>query len=215
MNNQIERVLVSPRANLAIPEGVTRGIVPINWKEIDHSCFGFLPRKEVDAKTNSSVQLGQQLPQLLGYVVINTPRGYLSYARKGKETGLHGKRSIGFGGHVDMSDFDNIHHSLENNIHALILEATHRELMEELDISTRVALTQFDYFVLSNTDSTSKVHVGLFAEIFVEDVDTLDFAENEVLDVKYLTLEQLTADVFSYEAWSQEIIFAKAENTIP
>mgnify|MGYP000954181189 FL=1 len=194
----------------ALDVGTTSGIFPIDLNSIDSEAYALLPRHIADNKSDSSVALGKLFPQILGYVqLVNEQGEILSYARKGKEKGLHGLRSIGVGGHVSHEELVTaIYRSDEPTqlpkLTELIQLGLRRELLEEvgIDIGTYMEANQL---LVSDSNITSQVHVGLPMQLnVVESGITLE--ESEFLDARWINVEELKATVDIYEPWSQRII---------
>lgn len=157
---------------------------------------------------------------------------FASYTRtKGSgEHRLHGKKSLGFGGHInpeDMpEDFEASYRRTEPGSPESLLftpgsrrlrvvrPAMLRELHEELDI--RVAgqnglvpkFTVPEVSAIINDDSTpvGSVHLGLVITVCVSGCD-VEAKGAEVGSLEWLTYESLTrGDMTGYEAWSQLLI---------
>ena len=194
----------------ALDVGTTSGIFPIDLNSIDSEAYALLPRHIADNKSDSSVALGKLFPQILGYVqLVNEQGEILSYARKGKEKGLHGLRSIGVGGHVSHEELVTaIYRSDEPTQLPKLTELIHfglrRELLEEvgIDIGTYMEANQL---LVSDSNVTSQVHVGLPMQLNVVESDII-LEESEFLDARWISVEELKATVDLYEPWSQLII---------
>ena len=203
-----ELVLAVSREALNV--GTESGIFPIDLNSIDSEAYALLPRHIADNKSESSVALGKLFPQILGYVqLVNEQGEILSYARKGKEKGRHGLRSIGVGGHVSHEElFTAIYCSGEPTqlpkLTELIQLGLRRELLEEvgIDIGTFMEANQL---LISDSNLTSQVHVGLPMQLIVIEADII-LEESEFLDARWITVEELKATVDIYEPWSQLII---------
>ena len=194
----------------ALDVGTTSGIFPIDLNSIDSEAYALLPRHIADNKSDSSVALGKLFPQILGYVqLVNEQGEILSYARKGKEKGLHGLRSIGVGGHVSHEELVTaIYRSDEPTqlpkLTELIQLGLRRELLEEvgIDIGTYMEANQL---LVSDSNITSQVHVGLPMQLNVVE-SAIILEESEFLDARWISVEELKATVDLYEPWSQLII---------
>ena len=194
----------------ALDVGTASGIFPIDLNSIDSEAYALLPRHIADNKSDSSVALGKLFPQILGYVqLVNEQGEILSYARKGKEKGLHGLRSIGVGGHVSHEELVTaIYRSDEPTqlpkLTELIQLGLRRELLEEvgIDIGTYMEANQI---LVSDSNVTSQVHVGLPMQLNVGESD-ITLEESEFLDARWISVEELKATVDIYEPWSQLII---------
>ena len=194
----------------ALDVGTESGIFPIDLNSIDSEAYALLPRHIADNKSDSSVALGKLFPQILGYVqLINEQGEILSYARKGKEKGLHGMRSIGVGGHVSHEELVTaIYRSDEPTqlpkLTELIQLGLRRELLEEVGIDIGTFM-EADQLLVSDSNVTSQVHVGLPMQLNVVESD-ISLDESEFLDARWISVEELKATVDIYEPWSQLII---------
>ena len=194
----------------ALDVGTASGIFPIDLNSIDSEAYALLPRHIADNKSDSSVELGKLFPQILGYVqLVNEQGEILSYARKGKEKGLHGLRSIGVGGHVSHEELVTAIYRSDEPIQLpklteLIQLGLRRELLEEvgIDIGTYMEANQL---LVSDSNLTSQVHVGLPMQLNVVESDII-LEESEFLDARWINVEELKATVDIYEPWSQLII---------
>lgn len=194
----------------ALDVGTESGIFPIDLNSIDSEAYALLPRHIADNKSDSSVALGKLFPQILGYVqLVNEQGEILSYARKGKEKGLHGMRSIGVGGHVSHEELVTaIYRSDEPTelpkLTELIQLGLRRELLEEVGIDIGTYM-EANYLLVSDSNITSQVHVGLPMQLFVKESD-ISLDDSEFLDARWVSVEELKATVDIYEPWSQLII---------
>lgn len=194
----------------ALDVGTASGIFPIDLNSIDSEAYALLPRHIADNKSDSSVALGKLFPQILGYVqLVNEQGEILSYARKGKEKGLHGLRSIGVGGHVSHEELVTAIYRSDSptqlpKLTELIQLGLRRELLEEvgIDIGTFMEANQL---LVSDSNITSQVHVGLPMQLNVIEAAII-LEESEFLDARWITIEELKATVDIYEPWSQLII---------
>ena len=194
----------------ALDVGTTSGIFPIDLNSIDIEAYALLPRHIADNKSDSSVALGKLFPQILGYVqLVNEQGEILSYARKGKEKGLHGLRSIGIGGHVSHEELVTAIYRSDDptqlpKLTELIQLGLRRELLEEvgIDIGTYMEANQL---LISDSNVTSQVHVGLPMQLEVPEFGIV-LEESEFLDARWISVEELKATVDLYEPWSQLII---------
>ena len=194
----------------ALDVGTTSGIFPIDLNSIDSEAYALLPRHIADNKSDSSVELGKLFPQILGYIqLVNEQGEILSYARKGKEKGLHGLRSIGVGGHVSHEELVTaIYRSDEPmqlpKLTELIQLGLRRELLEEVGIDIGTYM-EANHLLISDSNLTSQVHVGLPMQLNVVESD-ITLEESEFLDARWISIEELKATVDVYEPWSQLII---------
>ena len=184
----------------------TSGIFPFNLNNVSSEDFHFLNRKLVDSKDNKVYQdIGYLLPQILPYITIMDLDGnYLTYSRNGTETRLHGSRSLGIGGHIDITDMYDTEYNLVNSILETIAQSTFRELQEEVDIPAAIDINLLDHIIVDTANSVGKVHVGLSTTLIVER-NTIQ-PQEELHDAKWLSVEELKANIDEYENWSKLII---------
>lgn len=173
---------------------LTEGINKIQPSDFE---YHFIQRSIVDSKLPKYHAIGTTLLQLLPYIVVKCGNEYLTYARKGTEARLHGKRSIGFGGHIDLSDFDDI---VQWTIH----NAGERELKEELDLEESLVMS--DEFIFTNYDNVSQVHLGCIGYVEIKDKSLVKPNPDEILDPQWLTAESIRAKLDTYEKWSRILI---------
>lgn len=183
------------------------GIYPFDLNQVDFEDFQFINRKICDDKNDNSWNhlLAAVFPQILPYVtVMDTEGKYLTYSRNGTETRLHGSRSLGIGGHIDIYDFYDQDYDLFNSPIETIAQATHRELQEEIDISAMFDIALLSRIIVDTTNSVGKVHVGLTTTL-IADRDSIH-PQEELHDPQWLTVEELKTNIDQYENWSKLII---------
>ena len=176
----------------------------MNWMKPEY--FSLNHRNVVDGLFMDKFITGINFPQVLPYVVIRSGGMYLTYSRKrGEEVRLHGTRSIGFGGHIDLPDV-----SSKGEIKDVILKACERELQEEigLHLSNFEERVVFNHSITDYTNTVGMVHFGIFAVVDLDNAEwqTLNIDPDEISDARWLTAAELKADNAMYESWSQAII---------
>ena len=174
-----------------------------SYDNIDSTKLAFIDRAVVDNKDDLTV--GKLFPQVIPVILIKNEEGkFLTYARNGNETRLHGSRSLLIGGHIDIEDIN------FDNLKQTIIKSALRELKEEVGLES----SAFDYIfetylpyeqiIYSNVDEVSQVHVGLLASILVETADIKP--SDEIYDVSWLSQAELLEQLDQYEEWSQIVI---------
>ncbi len=139
--------------------------------------------------------------QLIPYIVIreHSTQKIYAYRRtpKGGESRLHGRRSIGVGGHIEPGDGDQIAPGLAGYYAAL-----RREFKEEV---TTPGLPLFEVlgFLNDDSDEVGSVHLGV---VHLASVATATSNEEDHADDGFYTLEELLADIAHFESWSQILI---------
>ena len=183
------------------------GIYPFDLNKVNTEDYQFINRKICDDKDEHTFNhsIGYRFPQILPYITVTDGKGkYLSYSRNGTETRLHGSRSIGIGGHIDITDMYDQYYSVFNNPIETIKQATNRELYEEVGIDLEPELFKFNKLIVDTTNSVGKVHVGLTSTIVMDYTDIQP--QEELHDPQWLSVEELKANIDEYENWSKLII---------
>lgn len=183
------------------------GIYPFDLSKVDTQDFQFINRKICDDKDEHTFNhsVGYRFPQILPYIAVTDTDGkYLTYSRNGTETRLHGSRSIGIGGHVDIDDLVEITQIYSNHINEVIDVAAVRELEEEVlcGMYGDYSELEFNKLIVDTTNSVGKVHVGLFTTLVYPEARP----QEELHDPQWLTVEELKTNIDQYENWSKLII---------
>lgn len=174
-----------------------------SYDKLDERHLAFIDRELVDNKEDLTI--GKLFPQIIPVILVQNEDGdYLTYARNGNETRLHGSRSLLVGGHVDIDDI------VFSSPKETIIKSALRELEEEIGLDKfkfdfmYERFIPYEYIIYSNQDEVSQVHVGLLAKIAVnkEDIKPSD----EIYDVSWLPKEKLILQLDQYEEWSQIVI---------
>lgn len=160
--------------------------------------YSFMPRSMAEVSLN--------YVQIIPYVTIFHQGKILTYER-GTDQGekrLHGKRSVGIGGHINPVDIT------DYQFNKLVYNCMMREIDEEIIISDGINLkSKFNGFIYDDSTDVGRVHFGLsyFIDILEKDV-SVTAKEKSMLDTKFLSIDELKKDILSYENWSQKIIQA-------
>jgi predicted NUDIX family phosphoesterase len=163
------------------------------FNEQEHT---FMPRERAEKDPS--------FKQLIPYIMIWNEDGVAAYWRgSGQgESRLHGKRSIGFGGHINSVDADM----------AIGGSAYERGLARELE--EEVVFTPKPDFItpyivgLLNDDSTEvgKVHLGIVHYLDMTGLCKITAKEADIAGLEFLRLEDLVANRDQFETWSQYCI---------
>ena len=139
--------------------------------------------------------------QIIPYVVL-TRKGLVFATRrlnKGGESRLHGKVSIGIGGHINPVD--------ETDRRSVLMKGLERELDEEVYIQRRGELVP-QGFINDDGNGVGAVHLGLCFSMEVE--GEVSVKETEKLSGGWMSLQELRWEFDNMETWSQ-IALAVAE----
>lgn len=139
--------------------------------------------------------------QIIPYVVLTQKGRVFSTRRlnKGGESRLHGKLSIGIGGHINPVD--------ETDRRSVLMKGLERELEEEVYIQHRGELVP-QGFINDDGNGVGAVHLGLCFSMEVE--GEVLVKETEKLSGAWLSLQELKEEYDNMETWSQ-IALAVAE----
>ena len=152
-----------------------------------------------EVKRRGDMEEDPNYKQLIGYVLLKdeVTGEVLVYKRLvgGGEARLHGKASVGIGGHMNEVEGKTIFEMLKIN--------AARELNEEVGVSEEDALNNLHFIGLINDDKTEvgQVHVGVVYECKV-DKQLVEVKEDDTLVIKWMTGEEAKAEE-NYETWSE------------
>lgn len=190
-------------------------ILVVNRKELfnneENHFYGFIEKTDektkriintfesYEVKRRGDMEEDQNYKQLIGYVLLKdiTTGEVLVYKRLvgGGEARLHGKASVGIGGHMNEIEGKTIFEMLKIN--------AARELNEEVGVSEEDALNNLHFIGLINDDKTEvgQVHIGVVYECKV-DKQLVEVKEDDTLVIKWMTGEEAKAEE-NYETWSE------------
>lgn len=185
----------------------------VDFAAIDKSKYHLIDRDVVDGKTYLTV--GQQFLQLIGYTVIRYNGSILTYSRgKGAEERLHKKRSIGFGGHIDLEDIIDAMQQDNPTFLDVLASGIVREIEEELGLAGKFPIlwkhkireSLGTKVIYDTSDEVGSVHLALVNIIDLDDTVTVTPDLSEISDPVWVKEEDLIFEVDNYENWSRIII---------
>lgn len=151
-------------------------------------------------RSRAIVEEDPSFKQIIPYVVVRHEDRYLLMQRTSKQTEkrLHGKSSVGIGGHIN--DLETMG-SGQNIIHA----GLERELEEEIHLHGRRLSLELAGIISDDSTPVGQVHMGL---VYLLETDSTDFTVNEpdLMTAKWATLEELRATHDRMETWSQIVL---------
>ena len=190
-------------------------ILVVNRKELfnneENHFYGFIQKNDektkkiidtfesYEVKRRGDMEEDPSYKQLIGYVLLKdaNTNEVLVYKRLvgGGEARLHGKASVGIGGHMNEVEGKTIFEMLKIN--------AARELNEEVGVSEEEALNNLHIIGLINDDKTEvgQVHVGVVYECKV-DKSKVEVKEDDTLVIKWMTADEAKAEE-NYETWSE------------
>ena len=190
-------------------------ILVVNRKELfnneENHFYGFIQKNDektkkiidtfesYEVKRRGDMEEDPSYKQLIGYVLLKdaNTNEVLVYIRLvgGGEARLHGKASVGIGGHMNEVEGKTIFEMLKIN--------AARELNEEVGVSEEEALNNLHFIGLINDDKTEvgQVHVGVVYECKV-DKSKVEAKEDDTLVIKWMTANEAKEEE-NYETWSE------------
>ena len=173
-------------------------------KELSHIPDGYTKEKHDTAIYSKFDQVGKYIyrydaegnrtfQQLIPYVIIYNPmtQKYLAYERTNGDSRLNHKYSLGFGGHIDISD----------GSQEVIFKGMSRELMEEV-YYVNTSPAEFIGYVRSITCETGE-HTGL---AFLLRVSEATIRETDKHKGVWLSATELEENYFKFEEWGKLLI---------
>jgi predicted NUDIX family phosphoesterase len=160
-----------------------------------------LSPRNTSYRPRSDMETDPSFKQLIPYVILTARNAagellVFQYTRgKGQgESRLHSKRSIGIGGHICADD---------RGSDAIVPydEGMRRELNEEVSINSRYRQRRVG---LINDDQTAvgSVHLGI-VHVFELEQASVEPCEPDLLDCRFVALDELLENLEHFETWSQ------------
>ena len=166
--------------------------------EVDRYLTAMLSRENNFFAARSSAEIDPSLKQIIPYAILVSEGKVLRYKR-GKKSGeqrLVAKGSIGIGGH--MNDRDEELFALDKEAY---FAGVQREIEEEL-IVERPLQNRIAALINDDSNAVGQVHLGV---IHILDLahPTAEKRESMILNIEFLTPNQLRAERETLETWSQ------------
>lgn len=136
--------------------------------------------------------------QLIPYCIFKYKNTFLQYNREksGGEGRLHGKASIGIGGHINPIDSQDTNMGIETYKNGL-----RREIEEELNIEGDYTINTLG-LVNDDSNSVGAVHLGVIHIVELEN-NNVTSNEDSIANIKFLSVDQLKENKNNLETWSQ------------
>ena len=142
--------------------------------------------------------------QIIPYIVVTDGARIVCYERTpaGGEARLHGKLSIGLGGHIDFSDVARSNDAID--LDRTMAQSAQRELEEELRHASGID-TDWIGLIVENDTPVARVHIGVVAIARIG-AQAVSAAEEAIANVRLLTPEELEQEAPRLEGWSQRLL---------
>ena len=166
--------------------------------EVDRYLPAILARSNNFFSPRPSAETDSSLKQIIPYAILTSQGKVLRYKR-GKKTGeqrLVAKGSIGIGGH--MNDHDEGLFALDKDAY---LAGIQREIDEEI-IVDRPLVNRIAALINDDSNEVGQVHFGVIHVLELAE-PTVEKREATILNLDFLTPEELRADRENLESWSQ------------
>jgi len=165
-------------------------------RALESAGLWFGPRRELEQM--------EEYRQIIPYIVLRKGSRLVRYTRTsaGGEARLHGRMSIGLGGHVDLADA--VSRGGRIDLLATIERAAERELVEELG-GAACEDRRWIGLLVDNDSAVGRVHVGL---IGLWSLSTLPVAvaEDAIGEITAQSVTELAADAERLETWSAMLL---------
>jgi predicted NUDIX family phosphoesterase len=188
-------VLVIPRSHCSVVRDNAALKSTLFW-------WGWHWPREWQWLSRDVVETDENFLQVIPYVVLRNPEGkFWAYARgQSDEARLHGKRSVGVGGHIEEID------RAGDTFKDIVSAALTRELREELGIQVLSDGLNPVCWVYDGSSSVGRVHLGLVYVLpwpaFIEPQS----AEGvKLVELGFLSPEEILSDS-RFENWSQLVV---------
>lgn len=210
-----EQVLVANNDHIAnvmgedgIPEGFTR-CGPELLGALCNKAF-FMERDQAETDFDHK--------QLIPYVLFMNSFAVFNYYRSptGGEGRLHGKRSVGVGGHVNPPD--NIHYSELGVAEMALTVGMLREIEEEVTAFHKDGPTSLRFVGVINTEEVEvgKVHLGLVYLCQLRDMNLTPRKEGNMYEHGYHAVKHLQQEHYEdLEPWSKIAVDAILSGQLP
>ena len=143
--------------------------------------------------------------QIIPYTVVRQHNKIFCYQRLSKsgEARLHGKLSIGVGGHVDRNDWIAAEML---SLWKAVEDSAAREVCEELQVSISELskITFTDSVIYTPINPVGRVHIGVCCIVDIQTEKEVKIREIDKLEGSFLTLSELSElELDAFEDWSQ------------
>jgi predicted NUDIX family phosphoesterase len=147
--------------------------------------------------------------QLIVYVIIKSQDHYLTYVRSlaTAEKRLKKKHSLGIGGHINVTDIQQVSILDNTKFTNFVIQAIWREVSEEITINSQIiSEPHLLCFINSDLDDVGKMHFGIVWVVEIRQKNILKRNERGIGKIKFLKVHELKNDIDLFENWSKFLI---------
>ena len=198
-NPELRLILATSTAGLP-PEVSGTSFTPMNHGDaiglLEQAGAWFGPRRVLEER--------EEYRQIIPYIVLRAGDHVVRYTRTpaGGEARLHGRMSIGLGGHVDLVDARTSGDRFE--LLGTVEQAAQRELREELG-DVACGGRRWVGLLVDNDTPVGRVHIGLIGIWEIEGLPDRA-AEDAVGEVELASPAELRRDAERLETWSAMLL---------
>lgn len=140
--------------------------------------------------------------QLIPYCVFTNKPGIFVYQRtkKGGESRLHDRYSIGVGGHINPCD------NSDDSFRTSYLAGMIRELNEEVGLDNDFATSKVDGVIYDDSNKVGQVHFGIVHHLVLFSDDKMKCKDEALANGEFWPLYRLFDNIDKFENWSQLVI---------
>jgi predicted NUDIX family phosphoesterase len=158
-----------------------------------------------------TVEEDSSYKQLIPYIIVERGQRLMAYWRgQGQgEKRLHGKRSIGIGGHINPCDLEytQLGRLVDRDafMSDMYTRGMLRELTEELRFKHQPSLWYMRTVGLVHEDQTEvgQVHLGVVHVLHLGAAVDCQANEDDIVDLEWRTKDRLVAEMNDFELWSR------------
>lgn len=152
----------------------------------------------------SVLEKNEGFRQLVSYLILRHEGNVLVYRRtaKGGESRLHGRISLGVGGHWNVGDVVSDHGAIDAM--ATLRCATERELAEEIECQAPERVSMVGV-IKESGNAVSRVHLGVVVECWLSN-PRLTLLDPGLCDAKFVATTELRAFAADMETWSSSLV---------
>ncbi|HEY1067469.1 MAG TPA: phosphoesterase [Pirellulales bacterium] len=191
---------MSTESVLVVPTRAFHAVGPFQGfcRDADRYLAALLTPDNLSFRPRDEVEEDPRFKQLIPYVILRCEGKIFTYRRGGGqgEKRLRKLKSVGVGGHISLDD-----HLADAAPSQWYDRGLRRELEEEVAVDSPYTEKCVG---LINDDQTEvgRVHLGV-VHVFDLDRPAVAPREDNLVECGFLTVEEVDADLTSYETWSQ------------
>ncbi|MGC4067633.1 MAG: hypothetical protein QM784_23895 [Polyangiaceae bacterium] len=181
---------------LGLEEGFTTLAPPELAKIFDPGRIWLGPR--------STLETDERYRQLVSYIVVRWTDSVLVYRRtpKSGESRLHGRMSVGIGGHWNVSDVVSVDGAVDPM--STLSRACERELAEEIDCDTPECIRVVG-IIKESTNAVSRVHLGVVIECWLSSA-RVSVRDLGICETRFVPISELSDLAAEMETWLSGLV---------